>query len=72
MNTMDNAKAIETMEKITLHKYLEKLINSQMRKITLFPSFPQTGAPNLSEPVYFMMINDISKLAGLNSGAYKN
>lgn len=72
MNTMDNAKAIEAMEKITLHKYLEKLINSQMHKITLFRSFPQTGAPNLSEPVYFMIINDISMLVGLNSGACKN
>ncbi len=69
---MDNAKAIEAMEKITLHKYLEKLINSQMHKITLFRSFPQTGAPNLSDPVYFMMIDDISKMVSLNSGANKN
>ena len=72
MNTMDNAKAIEAMEKITLQKYLEKLITSQMHKITLFPSFPQTGAPNLSDPVYYIMIDDLSKMVSLNSGAFIN
>jgi hypothetical protein len=48
------------------------LINSEMHKITLFSIFSQTGAPNLSDPVYFVLIDDISKLVSLNSGAFLN
>lgn len=72
MNTMDNAKAIQAMEKAALQKYLEKLISSEMRKITLFPVFSQTGAPNLSQPVYFALIDDLSKMVALNSGEVQN
>jgi len=60
------------MEKFTLHKYLEKLINSEIHKITLFPIFAQTGAANLSQPVYFILIDDLSKIVSINSGSYQN
>ena len=72
MNTMDNAKVIQAMEKFSLQKYLERLINSHMRKITLFPVFSQTGAPNLSNPMYFVIIDDLSKMVSLNSGSFLN
>lgn len=72
MNTMDNTKAIQAMEKLAFHKYLEKLINSEMCKITLFPIFAQTGAPNLSNPAYFVLIDDLSKIVSLNSGSFLN
>ena len=39
MNTMDNAKVIQALEKYSLQKYLENLANAPMRKITLFPIF---------------------------------
>ncbi|MEE8637876.1 MAG: hypothetical protein V3T21_02410 [Candidatus Margulisiibacteriota bacterium] len=69
---MNNAKVIEAMEKFALQKYLKKLINSEMHKVTLFPIFSKTGAPNLSDPVYFVLIDDISKLVSLNSGSFLN
>lgn len=72
MKAMDNAKAIQAMEKFTLQKYLEKLINSPMRKVTFFPAFPKTGAPNLSDPAYFVLIDDLSKFSSINSGSYLN
>jgi hypothetical protein len=72
MNTMDNAKVIQAMEKFSLQKYLEKLINSEMHKITLFPVFSKTGAPNLSAPAYFVLIDDLSKMVSLNSGSFLN
>ncbi|KPJ67602.1 hypothetical protein AMJ44_07215 [candidate division WOR-1 bacterium DG_54_3] len=72
MKTMDHDKAIQAMEKFTLHKYLEKLINSSMHKVTLFPAFPKTGAPNLSDPAYFILIDDLSKIVSINSGSYLN
>ncbi len=72
MKAMDNTKAIEAMEKMSLQKYLEKLIHAPMHKVTLFPVFSQTGAPNLSTPVYFVIIDDLSKYVGLNDGAYMN
>ncbi len=72
MNTMDNAKVIQAMEKFTLQKYLEKLANAEMHKITLFTTFPFSGAANLSNPVYFVLIENPSKFISLNSGSYLN
>jgi hypothetical protein len=72
MNTMDNSKAIKTMEKQAMQKYLEKLSTAEMRKITLFTSFPHTGTPNISNPVYFVLVDDIAKFQSLNSGKVNN
>ena len=72
MNTMDNAKVIQALEKYSLQKYLENLANAPMRKITLFPIFSHTAAPNLSEPAEFVLIEDLSKIISVNSGAYQN
>jgi hypothetical protein len=72
MNTMDNAKVIKAMEKFAMQNYLEKLASSEMRKVTLFPSLPHCGAPNLSNPVYFVMIDAPLKFTTLNSGKYLN
>ncbi len=72
MNTMDNAKAIKAMEKCALQKYLEKLSTAEMRKITLFTKLPYTGAANISNPVYFVMVDDLSKFQSLNSGKVFN
>ena len=72
MKPMDNAKVIQTMEKQSLQKYLEKLINTRMHKTTLFTVFPYTGAPNYSNPVHFMIIDDLSKIVRMNSGVYNN
>ena len=72
MKPQDNAKMIETLEKQTLHNYLEKLINTKMRKLTLFPVFPYTAAPNISEPHYFVIIEDLSGLTTLDGGSYCN
>ena len=72
MNTMDNAKIIKAIEKYAIHVYLEKIVNAPMHKITLFTIFPQTGAPNLSNAVNYLMVDDVSKMASLNSGSYFN
>jgi len=72
MNTQDNAKVIEVLEKQTLHNYFEKLINARMKKLVLFSIFPYSAAVNLSDPHYFVMLEDVSKLATLNSGQFCN
>jgi hypothetical protein len=72
MNIMDNAKIIKTIEKYAIHVYLEKIVNTPMKKITLFTIFPHTGAPNLSDAVNYLMVEDLSKLASINSGSYLN
>ena len=69
---MDNAKVIEAMEKIAFQTYVEKLVKAEMRKITLFTIFPQTGAPNLSAAAEIVMVDDLSKISSLNSGAFLN
>jgi len=72
MNTMDNAKVIKAMEKFAMQNYLEKLASSEMRKLTLFTILPHTAAPNLSNPVYFVIIDNASKFVSLNSGKHLN
>jgi hypothetical protein len=72
MNTMDNAKVIEAVGKYAVQKYLQKLMISEMHKLTLFSIFPQSGAPNLSDPHHLILIKDLSKMIDLNSGSYHN
>ncbi|MFH1825803.1 MAG: hypothetical protein ABH823_00740 [bacterium] len=72
MQSMDNKKVIAVMEKLTLHKYLEKLLMAKMSKVTLFPVFSQTGAPNISEPVNYILIEDLKVISSLNTGAINN
>ena len=72
MNTMDNAKIIETIEKITVKQYLERLIHSKFNRITLHSVFPITAAPNYSDVHSYIMIEDLSKIMGLNSGQFQN
>ncbi|MFC1568150.1 hypothetical protein ACFL37_00445 [Candidatus Margulisiibacteriota bacterium] len=72
MKTMDNAKAMKAMEKQSLQRYLEKLADAQMHRITLFNVFPQTGTANLSDPAYIVLIDNTAKLIELNSGRFLN
>jgi len=72
MNTMNNAQVIKAIEKYTLHKYLEKLTHAPMHKLTLFKVFAHTGAPNLSDPAYLILVDDLQKIVDLNSGQYSN
>jgi len=72
MNTMDNAKIIETLEKYTIYCYFEKLVDTKVDRIVLFSIFPFTAAANLSDPRYFAMIKDLSKISSLNSGKFLN
>jgi len=72
MNTMDNAKVIETLEKQAIFTYFEKLINTKMQKVVFFSVFPYTAAANLSDPHCFMIIEDPSNLLSLNSGKFLN
>ncbi len=72
MKAMNNAKVIKAMEKQTLQKYLDRLVHSDLHKITLFGFFSQTGAPNLSDPQPVVLINNPEKLTTINSGAVFN
>ena len=72
MKAMDNAKVIEVMEKFALHNYLQKLINAKLHKETLFTVFPYSAAPNLSNPVNLIIIDDLEKVAAMNSGSFHN
>jgi len=69
---MDTTQLIKTIEKLSLQGYLEKLIHAPLRKVTLFTRFPITGAPNVSDPHHFVLVDDLSKIAGLNSGEFNN
>jgi len=69
---MDNTQVIKTLEKFALQKYLHNLTEAKMHKVTLFTAFAQTGALNRSDAVNFIMVDDLMKLIGLNSGCFAN
>lgn len=52
----NTAKVIECINHHLMADYLQKLINVKMGKVTLFSTFPLTGAPNISDPRYFVRI----------------
>jgi hypothetical protein len=72
MNTMGNAKVIKAIEKFAFHKYVEKLVDAEIHKVTLFPIFPQTGAPNLSSAFHCLLVDDLKQIVSLNSGEFLN
>jgi hypothetical protein len=72
MNTQDNAKVIEAIERTTLFNYFEKLIDAPTRKVTLFSVFPYTAAANLADPRNYFLLEDLSRLTTLNCGNSKN
>jgi hypothetical protein len=43
-----------------------------MHKVVLFSIFPHTAAANLSDPHAYIIVDDVSKLAALNSGKVNN
>jgi len=71
MNTMDNAKVIEALEKVTAFCYFEKLLEAKMHRVVLFSVFPYTAAANFSDPHSLVIVDDLSKLTGLD-GSYSN
>jgi hypothetical protein len=72
MNTMDHAQVIETLEKYVIFNYFSGLLNAAMHKVVLFSIFPYTAAPNLSDPHYYFVLEDLSKLTQLNCGKFEN
>ena len=60
---MDQAKAIEFINKSLIADYLQKLLHVKMEKLTLFTVFPYTAAPNYSDPQHLIMIPNVEKLA---------
>jgi len=72
MNTMDHAKVMEALEKYVVFNYFHGLLDAPMHKIVLFSIFPHTASPNLSDPHYYFILEDLSKLSELNCGKSEN
>jgi len=72
MNTMNNDQMIKAVEKVSLQRYLHNLANATMHKVTLFTCFPHTGAPNISEAVNIILVDDLLKIVQLNTGRFTN
>ncbi|MFA6431603.1 MAG: hypothetical protein WCV91_04415 [Candidatus Margulisiibacteriota bacterium] len=72
MKPLDSTKAIESIERVAILSYFEKLLVAKIHKITLFSIFPITAAANLSDPHSFVMIDDLDKFIGLDRGRSDN
>ena len=59
---MENAKVLELLNQSLIAEYLQRLIAAKMKKLTLFPIFPITSAPNVSEPRHMCMIENLECL----------
>ncbi|MFA6169988.1 MAG: hypothetical protein WCW67_00590 [Candidatus Margulisiibacteriota bacterium] len=72
MNTMNNQKVMEVLEKTCTFNYYDKIVHAKTRKLTLFSIFPYTAAANLSDPRQFVLIEDLQGMLGLNTGKVNN
>lgn len=63
---MKRAKVIELIKQCEMTDYLQKLADAKMEKLVLFTAFPLTYAPNISDPRYFVLIKDLSRLTETN------
>ena len=72
MKSMSNSKVIKAIEKFAFQKYLEKLVDADMHKVTLFGIFPQTGAPNYAAAAHYLIVDELEKIVALNSGKFLN
>jgi len=59
---MDNTKVLEYLNQSASQGYIEGLVSAKVKKVTLFSSFPITGAANISDPKYFALIENLECL----------
>jgi len=59
---MDQTKVLEYLNNSVSANYFESLTSAQVKKLVLFSCFPIVGAPNVSDPHYFALIENISCL----------
>ncbi len=62
---MDQAKVIEFLNQALVSDYLHKLFSTKLKKLVLFTVFPITHAANISDPRYFIMIDNPEALFDL-------
>ncbi len=60
-----DAKIFQTISEYIVEQYLEGLKWTKVHSLTLFTSFPYTGAPNWSKAYRFLMADDLAALATL-------
>jgi len=58
---MDQAKVIEMLNQTQMTEYIQKLMSAKFSRLVLFPAFPFTAAANVSDPHYFVMLDDLNK-----------
>lgn len=61
----NTAKVIEYINHHLMADYLSKLTIVKMEKVVVFSAFPVTGAPNVSDPHYFVKIVNPEVVADL-------
>jgi hypothetical protein len=69
---MDSAKVMEKIHEVAANRYVHNLISTKLKKITLFTIFPHTAAPNISEGVSFLLVEDLMKIASLLGANVQN
>ncbi|MBU0687480.1 MAG: hypothetical protein KKB81_06525 [Candidatus Margulisbacteria bacterium] len=65
---MDRNQSVQTSKAIkqfAVANYVRHLIVAKIKKITLFTTFPYTGAANISDPKEILMVKEIPSLMDL-------
>ncbi len=61
-------KVIEYINHHLMADYMQKLTVVEMKKVTLFSTFPITGAINISDPQYFIKVMNPEVIGELLAG----
>lgn len=64
----NNQKVIEVISKFGMLSYMESLISSRIKKISLYSAFPITAAPNWSDKREIILVENPKPLIKLIAG----
>ena len=62
MRNLNSKQVLDVINKFIMAQYARKLKDVKRNDITLFKTFPHTGAPNISEPVTITIFENLEKL----------
>lgn len=69
---MDKSKVLQAINKFVMSKYIEKMLTVKTSLLKLYTVFPYTGAANWSNPVSFIMIENLKSIVSFVGANFHN
>ena len=61
---MEKAKVFDLLNKFIVCKHIGKALTKKQKVVKLYPVFPNSARPNLSDARSFVMVDDLTSFIG--------